>query len=243
MNKRLNAEFIGTFALVFAGTGAVMVNSATGGAISHVGVALTFGLVIMIMIYAIGDVSGCHINPAVTLGFWAARRFPADMVWRYIAAQLCGAVIAALLWRVLLPGFSGLGVTHPSALTQVPGTVRELFGSGASGMNVSPLMLSFIAEIIMTFFLVFVILSVSTGAKEKGITAGLAIGFTIAVDALFGGPISGASMNPARSIGPALVNWDFKDLWIYILAPLIGSALAVWACHCVREDCRNVPQP
>ena len=214
--KKLAAEFFGTFALVFAGTGAIIVNQETGGAVSHVGVALTFGLVVLAMIYTLGDVSGAHLNPAVTLGFWAARRFPARTVPAYILSQCAGALIASAVLRGLFPGNTSLGATVPA---------------GAP-------MQSFVLEAILTAMLMFVILNVSTGAKEKGITAGIAVGSVIGLEALFAGPISGASMNPARSFAPALVSADFTGLWIYLFAPVLGAGFAVLACRCVQDkDC------
>ena len=213
--RPLFAEFIGTFALVFAGTGAIIINETSGGAITHVGVALTFGLVVLAMIYTVSDVSGAHLNPAVTIGFWAARRFPFGQVWRYVAAQITGALLASLILKFLFPVNQNLGATHPT-------------GSA---------MQSFVLEFILTLLLMFVILNVSTGANEKGITAGIAIGAIIGLEALFAGPICGASMNPARSVAPAFVSGHFNDLWIYLLAPTFGALAAVFACICVRENC------
>jgi len=179
--KKLVAEVLGTFALVFAGSGAIIVNEASNGAISHVGIALTFGLIILAMIYTFGDISGAHFNPAVTIGFWAARRLPGREVAPYIAAQCLGALFASGLHRLLFPESKLLGATMPSG----------------------PEAQSFILETLLTFLLMLTILSVSTGAKEKGITAGIAIGSVIALEAMFAGPICGASMNPARSLAPA----------------------------------------
>lgn len=214
LKKQIAAEFIGTFCLVFAGTGAIIVNSVTGGTITHVGIALTFGLIVLAMIYALGDISGAHLNPAVTLGFWAARRFPAHRVLPYVLAQCAGALSASLMLRLLFPQSDTLGATVPR-------------GSSTQ---------SFILEAILTWILMLVILNVSTGAKEKGITAGIAIGGVIALEALFAGPISGASMNPARSLAPAVVSLHLSNLWIYLLAPALGALSAVFACRCVRED-------
>ncbi len=211
--KKLIAEFIGTFALVFAGTGAIIINHASGGAIGHAGIALTFGLIVMVMIGTFGDVSGAHFNPAVTVGFCVARRFPIADVPRYIAAQVLGALTASGLLRVLFPADETLGATLPAG----------------------PCWQSFTLEVLLTFFLMLTILSVSAGAKEKGITTGLTIGGLIALEAMFAGPISGASMNPARSLAPALVSGKLGDLWIYLIAPTLGALLAVPACICVRE--------
>jgi aquaporin NIP len=211
--KKLAAETLGTFALVFAGTGAIVVNTETGGTVSHVGIALTFGLIVLAMIYALGDVSGCHLNPAVSLGFFVARRFPGRLVLPYLASQFAGAIVASAALRILFPTNATLGATIPS---------------GAAVQ-------SFALETILTFILMFVILSVATGAKEKGIMAGVAVGAVIGLEALFAGPISGASMNPARSFAPALVAWRFDCLWVYLTAPVLGAVLAVAACRCVQE--------
>lgn len=208
------AEAVGTFALVFAGTGAIIINDVTGGVITHVGVALTFGLVVMAVIYSIGEVSGAHINPAVTFGFWAAGRFPGRYVLPYVGAQFGGALAASLLLRMLFPGSGGLGGTYPA-------------GSTAQ---------SFTLEIVLTFFLMFVILCVAIGAKEMGLMAGTAIGGTVGLEALFAGPITGASMNPARSLAPALVALDLSHQWIYVVAPLIGAFVAVLAYRAIYGD-------
>jgi len=212
--SKLTAEFIGTFGLVFAGTGAIIINDVSGGVVSHVGIALTFGLIVMTMIYALGEVSGAHINPAVTLGFWIARRLSGRDVLPYILSQCAGAVAASLVLRLLFLKHPNLGTTLPS-------------GSALQ---------SFVLEVIMTFFLMFVILSVSTGAKEKGIMAGAAIGAVVGLEALFAGPISGASMNPARSLAPALVTGRSDNLWVYLLAPIIGACLGVVICRCVHKS-------
>ena len=206
--KKCWAEFIGTFALVFAGTGAIIVNSVSGGAITHVGIALTFGLVVMVMIYAVGEISGAQFNPAVTVGFWAAGRMKEAEALRYVASQVAGALLASVVLRVLFPTHPTLGATIPAG----------------------PDSQSFLLEIVLTFFLMFVILGVTSGSKETGVMAGIASGGTVGLDALFGGPISGASMNPARSLAPALISGHMSHLWIYIAAPIIGAHIAV-ACH------------
>lgn len=217
-NRQIAAEFFGTFALVFAGTGAIVINSVTGGGVSHVGIALTFGLIVLAMIYALGDVSGCHLNPAVTLGFFVARRFGGRLVVPYIASQCLGAILASLILRLIFPTTSTLGATLPA------GNALQ----------------SFVLEFILTLLLMFVILSVSTGSKEKGALAGVAIGSVIALEALFAGPISGASMNPARSLAPALVSLRFDSLWIYLIAPILGACFSVFAYRCIREpECRS----
>ena len=217
--KRLFAEFLGTFILVFAGTGAIVINHASGGVIGHAGIALTFGLVVLAMIYTFGDVSGAHFNPAVTLGFAAAGRFPAREIPGYITAQLGGAFAASGLLKLLFPADPTLGATLPAGST----------------------MQSLILEIILTAILMLVILSVSTGAKEKGVTAGIAIGAVIAMEAMFAGPICGASMNPARSLAPAIVSGNFQHLWLYPLATILGAIIAVPLCIGTRESgcCRG----
>jgi aquaporin NIP len=212
--NKLAAEFFATFALVFAGTGAIVINDVTGGAVTHVGIALTFGLVVLAMIYTVGDVSGAHLNPAVTLGFFAARRCGWLTALSYIASQLVGATAASLLLRFLFPQNETLGITLPA------GRVMQ----------------SFILEAVLTFILMWVILSVSTGAKEKGITAGIAVGSVIGLEAMFAGPICGASMNPARSFAPALVSMHFQSLWIYLVAPVLGALIAVPVCRLIYPE-------
>lgn len=210
--RKLAAEFLGTFGLVFCGTGAIVIDQQTHGVITHPGVALTFGLVVLAMIYGFGDVSGAHLNPAVTTGFALAGRFPWREVPAYCIAQVAGACGASGVLRLLFPLNHALGATVPA-------------GSDAQ---------SLFLELILTFFLMMVILGVSTGAKEKGISAGIAIGALVALEAMFAGPICGASMNPARSLGPALVSGEWRSLWIYLLAPVGGACLAAPACRLVR---------
>lgn len=203
--RRYFAEAIGTFVLVFAGTGALVIDDVSGGTVTHMGVAVTFGLAVLTVIYAVGDVSGAHINPAVTLGFWLSRQFQRKDVMPYVVAQCGGALVASGALRALFPSHAGFGRTAPAG----------------------PDLQSFALEVILTWFLMFVILSVATGAKEKGLMAGVAVGSVVALEALFAGPISGASMNPARSLGPAIVSWELQHLWIYIFAPIAGAVLGV----------------
>jgi MIP family channel proteins len=213
MTRPLVAEAVGTFALVFAGAGAIVVDARTH-TLGHVGVAITFGLVIMAMIYAVGHVSGAHFNPAVTFAFALTRHFPWPRAATYWAAQLSGALLAALLIRGSLGTDAHLGATLPS-------------GSQAQ---------SFVWELVLTFFLMFVIMAVATDTRAVGEAAAIAIGGTVGLDAMFGGPISGASMNPARSLGPALVGGDLHALWLYIAAPLIGAGLGGLTYQFVRGE-------
>ena len=203
-NKKNVAEFLGTFALVFAGTGAIIIDDVSGGQVTHVGVALTFGLVVTAMIYAVGDLSGAHLNPAVTIGFWAAGLLPAKQILPYVVSQCLAAISASFVLLMLFPDHGTLGATLPSG-----GALQ-----------------AFVFEIILSFFLMFVIVNVSTGAKEKGVMAGVAVGATVGLMAMFAGPISGASMNPARSLGPALLSGNMGMLWLYIIAPVSGAVLA-----------------
>lgn len=212
--RKCVAEAIGTFALVFAGTGAIVINETSHGVITHVGIALSFGLIVLAMIYTLGDISGAHINPAVTIGFWVARRLPAREVLPYVASQCAGALAASGIMRLLFPGNRFLGSTEPSG----------------------PVLQSFILEFLLTALLMFVILGVSTGAREKGITAGIVVGSVIALEAMFAGPITGASMNPARSLGPAFISGHLTNLWVYLAAPVLGAAVGVLGCRCVREQ-------
>lgn len=205
MNKYA-AEIIGTFAIVFCGTGAIIINQEAAGVITHGGIAITFGLIVATMIYALGDISGAHFNPAVTIGFLFAKEFPLKHVLPYILSQLAGAFIASLLLHYLFPANLSLGGTQPSG---------------------APLQ-SFILEIVLAFLLMLVIMRVAKGAKEQGLFAGIAIGSVVLLEAMFAGPITGASMNPARSIAPALVSGNLQSLWVYVAAPVAGAVLAVF---------------
>ena len=204
--RKLLSETIGTFTLVFCGTGAVIINEITSGSVTHVGVAITWGLTVLAMVFAFGDLSGAHLNPAVTIAFWAAGKFPRNEVVLYVVAQLLGAFFASGLLKILFPQSVNLGTTLPSG----------------------PDSQSFVLEIILTFLLMTVILNTATDSKEKGMLAGIAVGSTVLLEAMFAGPISGASMNPARSIAPAMVSGIVEHLWIYIVAPILGAILSVY---------------
>lgn len=203
--RKYLSETVGTFALVFCGTGAIIINQETNGVITHAGIAMTFGLIVAAMIFALGDVSGAHLNPAVTIAFTLAKRFPLKQVVPFIISQIAGAFLASGLLLFLFPENDSLGATLPA-------------GSE---------MQSFVMEVILTFILVMVIFNVSTGAREKGITAAIAIGSTVGLEAMFAGPVCGASMNPVRSLSPAIVSSHTEHLWIYLLAPLTGAFLGV----------------
>ena len=211
--KRYLLELFGTFALVFCGPGAVIMNDNSGGMVTHVGIAITFGLIVMAMIYAIGEQSGAHINPAVTLAFWASGTFPKKEVIPYIIAQIIGALLASATLYFLFPAHPTQGVTIP-------------LNSNAQ---------AFVLEVILSFILMFVIIKVSTGSKESGTIAGIAIGGVVGLEAMFAGPITGASMNPARSIAPAVFSGDLQYIWLYIVAPIIGMLLASIFCKLTTE--------
>ena len=198
------AEFVGTFGLLFAGTGAIMVNDLSGGQVTHLGIGLTFGLIVAAMIFATGHISGAHINPAVTLAFALCRHFPWKRVPLYVAAQLAGAAAAGLTLLAILGHVAHMGATLPT------GSVPQALG----------------LEVVLTFFLMFVIMAVATDARAEGGLAAVAIGATVALESTFAGPIAGASMNPARSLGPALVGWTWTSQWLYVVGPVVGAALA-----------------
>jgi len=213
--RRAGAEGLAAFALVFAGCGAVIADQVYDGALGSVGVSLVFGLIIMVMIYAIGHLSGAHINPAVTTAFTVTRHFPAREAAAYVGAQVAGAVSAALLLLAIWPDQPAeLGATVPSV------------GVGSA----------LVYELLLTAFLMFVIMAVATDTRAVGAAAAIAIGGTVGLDALFGGPVTGASMNPARSFGPALASGEWSDFWIYLVGPLLGATLGAFAYQLVRGE-------
>lgn len=215
LSRRAAAEGLAAFALVFAGCGAVVTSAQYESSLGTAGIAAVFGLVIMAMIYAVGHLSGAHINPAVTLAFTMTRHFPPRDAVTYIAAQLAGAVLAAFTLLAIWPERPGaLGATVPT------------IGTGGA----------LVYEAILTAFLMFVIMAVATDTRAVGAAAAIAIGGTVALDAAFGGPVTGASMNPARTFGPALAAGEWKDFWIYIVGPIVGAAVGAFAYQSVRGE-------
>jgi len=212
--KNYISEFLGTFALIFCGTGAMTINEVTGGAVTHVGIAITWGFIVIAMIYAYGDISGAHFNPAVSIAFAVAKKFSWKEVPKYIIAQVLGALLASVTLKFLFPTSEVLGATIPTI----------------------DVMRAFVLEIILTFILMLTIINVSTGSKEVGIVAGIAIGGVVLLEAMFAGPVTNASMNPARSLAPALVSGNLEHLWLYLTAPVIGAILAIYSCKLVKDD-------
>lgn len=211
--KQYIAELIGTFALVFCGTGAMVIDEVTAGQVTHVGIGITFGMIVMAMIYTFGRISGAHINPAVTIGFAFAFKVNKRSLVGYIVAQLLGAFLASIVLVLLFPTSIKLGATLPAGSWQQ----------------------SFILEIILTYFLMLVIIFVSQN-KETSKMTGLAVGAVVMLEAIFAGPITGASMNPARSIAPAIISGNITHLWLYIVAPIIGAILASYTWTYMKED-------
>ncbi len=210
------AEFLGTFSLLFAGCGAIIVNDVYPGMLGHIGISMVFGLIVMAMIYSVGNISGAHLNPAVTLGFLFAGRIGKEVVPGYIVSQIAGAFAASLVLWFFFPEHETAGATIPSIA----------------------LIKAFVMEVILSFILMFVILNVSTGHMEKGIMAGVAVGGVIALEAMTGGPITGASMNPARSLAPAVISGHLNTVWIYLTAPVLGAFLAHPLCKWTQgPDC------
>ena len=211
--RKYIAEIIGTFALIFCGTGAMVINTETSGVISHVGVAATWGLIVAAMIYSVGDISGAHLNPAVTIAFWVAKVFPVKEILPYVLSQGIGAFMASFTLHYLFPANETLGASLPA------GTAMQ----------------SFILEFILTFLLMFTIIHVAKGSKEQGMFAGIAIGSVVLLEAMFAGPISGASMNPIRSIAPAVISGHTEHLWVYLTAPVMGAITAVLCWMALRS--------
>ena len=214
--KSLIAELIGTFTMVFCGCGAMTINEITNGSVSHVGVAMTWGLIVMAMIYAFGEISGAHFNPAVTVAFAFAKKFKWINVPKYILFQSIGAFLAVGVLWFLFPESNSFGHTYPAE-------------------NFAPYK-AFVLELLLTFFLMVVIINVSTGSKEIGTMAAIAVGSVILLEAMFAGPITKASMNPIRSLAPAIISGNLQHLWLYITAPFLGALLAVISCKLVKHD-------
>ena len=212
--KRYISEFIGTFSMVFCGCGAMTINEVTGGTVTHVGIGLTWGLIVMAMIYAFGETSGAHFNPAVTIAFAYAKKFAWKEVPKYIIVQILGAFVASGVLLFLFPESEFLGSTIPKV----------------------DVWRAFVLELLLTFFLMVTIINVSTGSKEIGVIAGIAIGGVVLLEAIFAGSITNASMNPARSLGPNIVSGNIEGLWLYLVAPVLGALLAVVSCKLVKDD-------
>ena len=210
---RLAAEAIGTFALVFLGAGSAAVNAWSHGAITHVGISLTFGAIILVLVYALGHISGAHLNPAVSIAFWIAGRFPGREVVPYVLAQLSGATLGGFALRFAVGDFAMFGATRPSI----------------------PVPAALAVEIVLSFALMLVVMAVATDARVSGEVAGLAVGGIVMVDALMGGPLTGASMNPARSFGPAVATGQWAAHWIYWAGPIVGMAIAVFTYDYLRR--------
>ncbi len=203
--KKYYTEFIGTFIMMFCGTGAMIIDETTHGSVTHVGVAITWGLIVMSLIYAFGETSGAHFNSAVTIAFTVNKNFPLKQVLPYLLSQFIGALTATLVLKILFPASVLLGATLPANTN----------------------MQSFILEFVLSFILMTIILKVAKGSKEQGMFAGIAIGSIVMLEAMFAGPICGASMNPVRSLTPALVSGNLSQVWIYLTAPIIGMIAAV----------------
>lgn len=206
--------------MIFCGTGAMTINEITNGDVTHIGIAITWGLIVMAMIYAFGETSGAHFNPAVTIAFAYAKKFAWKDVPKYIVSQILGAFAASFVLLFLFPDSEFLGSTIPKI----------------------DVWRAFVLELLLTFFLMVVIINVSTGSKEMGIIAGIAVGSVILLEAMFAGPVTNASMNPARSLAPNVVSGNLDGLWLYMIAPILGAILAVISCKLIKDDnCCNEP--
>lgn len=212
------SEFVGTFILVFFGTGSIMVDAYTGGLLGHMGICVVFGLIVLVLIYTIGDISGAHLNPAITFGFYLSKLLPLKDTLMYILFQFAGAIAGSFLLKYLTLDVGVLGETIPKVTD----------------------FRAFLLESMITFVLMFVVVNLSYGSKQKGITSGIAVGSTIVFTVLIAGPLTGGSMNPARSLGPALASMHFTSLWVYLTAPFFGSGLAVALySYIFASDARN----
>jgi MIP family channel proteins len=219
--REVVAEAVGTFILVFAGTGAVMVNQISNGAVTHLGISFVFGAVVAALIYTLGHISGAHFNPAVTLAFWVSGFFPRKHVIAYILAQSLGAIAASALLLISLGNVAQMGATLP--------------------LNNNWLQ-SFVLETVLTFILMFMILGSGLDRRAPIGFAGVAIGLTVGLEATFMGPITGASMNPVRSLGPALVGGIWQHHWLYWIAPILGAQIAVWVYRQLSNNFQDMAQ-
>jgi len=214
LNRNYIAEALGTFTLVFCGTAAMAINEVTNGSVTHVGIGITWGFIVIALIYAFGEISGAHFNPAVSIAFAVAKKFEWKEVPKYIVSQFLGAMLASFLVWYLFPESEFLGGTH----------------------TILPPEKAFLLEYLLTFFLMMVIINVSTGSKETGMMAGIAIGGVVMLEAIFAGPMTNASMNPVRSLAPAIMSLKFDNLWLYLIAPFLGAITAVFTCRIVKKD-------
>ncbi|KAI4298179.1 hypothetical protein L6164_031769 [Bauhinia variegata] len=211
--QKLVAELVGTYFLIFAGCGSVVVNKGYANVVTLPGIAIVWGLVVMVLVYSVGHISGAHFNPAVTLAFASTRRFPFKQVPAYIAAQVLGSTLASGTLRLLFTG------SH-----------NFFTGTLPTGSNLQ----SFVIEFVITFYLMFVISGVATDNRAIGELAGLAVGSTVLLNVMFAAPISGASMNPARSLGPAIVSHEYRGIWIYMVSTILGAVAGAWVYNIIR---------
>ncbi|KAG2586310.1 aquaporin NIP1-2-like [Panicum virgatum] len=213
--QKIIAEILGTYFMIFAGCGSVVVNLSTAGTVTFPGICAVWGLVVMVLVYSVGHISGAHFNPAVTVAFATCGRFPWKQVPSYAVAQVLGSTLASLTLRVVFGG----------------ATAREhFFGTAPSGSDAQAVALEFV----ISFYLMFVVSGVATDNRAIGELAGLAVGATVLLNVLFAGPITGASMNPARTLGPAIVAGRYRSVWVYVVGPVCGTVAGAWAYNLVR---------
>ncbi|KAL6627232.1 hypothetical protein ACP70R_030958 [Stipagrostis hirtigluma subsp. patula] len=213
--QKIIAEILGTYFMIFAGCGSVVVNLSTKGTVTFPGICAVWGLVVMVLVYSVGHISGAHFNPAVTVAFATCGRFPWKQVPSYVVAQLLGSTLASLTLRVVFGG----AAAH-----------EHFFGTAPAGSDAQAVVLEFV----ISFYLMFVVSGVATDNRAIGELAGLAVGATVMLNVLFAGPITGASMNPARSLGPAFVAGRYRGIWVYVVGPVCGTVAGAWAYNLVR---------